>query len=154
MTVAFADGPTHNGSSLADYLDSLTQQGLRIIYSSDLVSPDQMLLQEPDPSDPKSILAELLRTYGLKAVDGPSGSLLIIREATSRTETELALSFFQYLRVVAGKLRDVPAERLADRGAAAAIGRDLLWRVAISRHIQGTTYFVVFGDSHDGRRGW
>ena len=85
MTVAFADGPTHKGSSLADYLDSLTQQGLRIIYSSDLVSPDQVLLQEPDPSDPKSSLAELLRPYGLKAVDGPSGSLLIIHEASSAT---------------------------------------------------------------------
>ena len=83
LATAFAQSPVLKGSPLAEYLDALTRQGLRIIYSSDLVGAEQVLLQEPDPSDPKSSLADLLRPYGLKAVDGPSGSLLIVRDESA-----------------------------------------------------------------------
>ncbi|MGB5337069.1 MAG: TonB-dependent receptor [Woeseiaceae bacterium] len=65
---------------LADYLDSLVRQGLRIIYSSDLVDPEDALLTDPDPADPIASLKEALRPFGLKVVDGPSGSLLIVRD--------------------------------------------------------------------------
>ncbi len=83
LAAAFAESPVLKGTPLADYLDALTRQGMRIIYSSDLVSADQMLSLEPDPANPQSTLAALLRPYGLKAVDGPSGSLLIVRDESA-----------------------------------------------------------------------
>ena len=78
------------GTPLDAYLESLTANGLRIIYSSDLVSADQVLLEEPDTSDPKSSLARILRPYALKVTDGPSGSLLIVRDASLAKTTEAA----------------------------------------------------------------
>ncbi|MCP4301520.1 MAG: TonB-dependent receptor plug domain-containing protein, partial [Gammaproteobacteria bacterium] len=80
LQAAFADAPALKGTSLADYLDSLGAQGLRIIYSSDLVNADQALLEEPDSSDPTSSLARILRPYALTVVDGPAGSLLVVRD--------------------------------------------------------------------------
>lgn len=67
-------------TSLADYLDSLVRRGLRIIYSSDLVGPENVLLRDPAPADPTARLPEVLRPFGLKVVDEPSGSLLIVRD--------------------------------------------------------------------------
>ncbi len=78
-----AEVANQKGLPLAEYLDSLARQGLRIIYSSDLVGGDEVLLQEPDPTDPRASLAEVLRPYGLKAIDGPSGSLLIVRDTSA-----------------------------------------------------------------------
>lgn len=80
LQAASADTPALQGTPLADYLESLSARGLRILYSSNLVSADQVLLEEPDPSDPESSLANLLRPYGLTIIDGPSGSLLIVRD--------------------------------------------------------------------------
>jgi outer membrane receptor protein involved in Fe transport len=74
------------------YLDSLTADGLRIIFSSDLVSADQVLLEEPDPADPKSSLARILRPYALKVIDGPSGSLLVVRDELLADTTQPASS--------------------------------------------------------------
>ncbi|MCP5090497.1 MAG: hypothetical protein GY949_06215, partial [Gammaproteobacteria bacterium] len=82
LQAAFADAPVLKGTRLADYLDSLAAEGLRILYSSDLVTADQVLLQEPDSADPASSLKPLLRPYGLTLVDGPAGSWLVVRDET------------------------------------------------------------------------
>ena len=88
VNAAHAQAPDLKGTSLADYLDSLGAQGLRIIYSSDLVNDAQVLLNEPDSSDPKASLSGVLRPYGLTVVDGPSGSLLVVRDRSAPKEPE------------------------------------------------------------------
>lgn len=80
LNPAFAETPDLIGTPLADYLESLSAHGLGIIFSSDLVSADLVLLEEPDPADPKSSLASVLHPHGLMIVAGPAGSLLVVRD--------------------------------------------------------------------------
>jgi len=87
IQTAFAETLLLKGTSLADYLESLSTYGLRVIFSSDLVNPDQLLLEEPDTAAPLSTLASVLRPHGLKVVDGPSDSLLIVRDDSSKPDT-------------------------------------------------------------------
>ena len=86
MHVVSAEPPSLQGTRLDAYLESLASGGLRIIFSSDLVNADQVLLEEPDTSDPKSSLERILQPYALKVIDGPSGSLLVVRDE-SRAKT-------------------------------------------------------------------
>ena len=90
LNAALAEPPVWKGARLADYLESLGSGGLRIIFSSDLVNADQVLLEEPDTSDPKTSLARILRPYALKVIDGPSGSLLVVRDESLAKTTEAA----------------------------------------------------------------
>lgn len=71
-----ADG--WKGQKLADYLDSLNEQGQRIIFSSDLVTGDMQLDEEPDAGEPTAGLDELLQPFGLTTAPGPANSLLIV----------------------------------------------------------------------------
>lgn len=59
VNAAHAQALVLKRTPLADYLDSLGTQGLRIIYSIDLVTADQVLETEPDLSDPRSSLARI-----------------------------------------------------------------------------------------------
>jgi outer membrane receptor protein involved in Fe transport len=64
---------------LRDYLVSLSEQGVPVIFSSDLVG-DDMVIAVPDRAvDTLDEFRDLLRPFGLSAEDGPSGSILIIR---------------------------------------------------------------------------
>lgn len=67
------------GEPLHEYIDSLQRQGLRIIYSTDLVPDEYRVLDEPADADPKVALREALAPYGLIVTNGPAGSLLITR---------------------------------------------------------------------------
>jgi hypothetical protein len=68
-----------DGSLLSDYLDRLNSLGQKIIYSSDLVTPDMRLEQEFATPGSVDTLREVLQTFGLTAVQGPSDSILIVR---------------------------------------------------------------------------
>ena len=70
---------TQVGTRLDEYLESLRASGVRVIYSSDLVSDTLVLTKEPDADDPVASLARILAPHGLAVVDGPSGSLLVVR---------------------------------------------------------------------------
>lgn len=59
------------------YIEALQQQGLRVIYSSDLILQEYLLKEEPAASDPAAALREALAPYGLILSPGPAGSLLI-----------------------------------------------------------------------------
>ncbi|MFQ5549002.1 MAG: TonB-dependent receptor plug domain-containing protein, partial [Woeseia sp.] len=78
LQLAAADPAAWQGQKLADYLDALNQQGLKIIYTSDLVDDDLKLAEEPDAERPEEGLADVLRPFGLTAIGGPSGSLLVV----------------------------------------------------------------------------
>lgn len=65
------------GIPLQDYIETLSSQGLRIVYSSDLVLDDYLIQQEPTAPDPIEALREVLQPYGLILSDGPANSYLI-----------------------------------------------------------------------------
>ena len=51
LQAAPESGAAWAGRPLAEFLDSLEQYGLRVIFSSDLVSGDLLIDQEPDLDD-------------------------------------------------------------------------------------------------------
>lgn len=67
------------GEPLKDYIESLQQQGLRIIYSSNLILQSFRVTREPESSDPRQALKEILRPYKLTLREGPGNSILIVR---------------------------------------------------------------------------
>lgn len=67
------------GLSLADALRTLQDQGLRIVFTSELVRPDMKVLAEPASSEPRRILDELLTPHGLRAEDGAGDTVVVVR---------------------------------------------------------------------------
>lgn len=78
-----ANGPWQ-GKPLADYIESLQGNGLRIIFSSDLVLEEYRVIEEPQSADREQALREVLAPYGLMLAAGPGGSWLVTRRAGSR----------------------------------------------------------------------
>lgn len=76
---ANAQADAWQGQRLEDYLEYLNSHGARIIYSSDLIGDDLTLDSEPASADPLDGLADVLAPFGLQAVAGPAGSLLVTR---------------------------------------------------------------------------
>jgi hypothetical protein len=69
------------GRPLTDALRDLQMQGLKIVFSSELVRPDLRVLAEPRAKSPRKVLDELLRPHGLEVRNGPAGTLLIVARA-------------------------------------------------------------------------
>jgi len=67
------------GMPLGAYIDALQEQGLRVIYSSDLILPEYRLKEEPTASDQTIALREALAPYGLILSPGPAGTLLVTK---------------------------------------------------------------------------
>jgi hypothetical protein len=79
------------GVSLADALRSLQVAGLRIVFSSELVTPEMRVRKEPRARAAKDRLAELLEPHGLAARTGPGGTILVVRKfRTSAPRTTTA----------------------------------------------------------------
>lgn len=74
-----AAGGITEGMTLASALSRLQAQGLKIIYSSDLVRSGMIVLREPRPGSARAILEEILAPHGLEVRGGPGGSLLVVK---------------------------------------------------------------------------
>lgn len=81
--------------SLEQALQQLKQRGLSILYSSDLVKPWMRVQREPVATDDRAILSEILEPYGLRAVDGPNGSLMLVRAVAPPAAATGATSSFR-----------------------------------------------------------
>ncbi len=68
--------------SLSAYLDSLEEQGVRLVYSNDLVDPGMTVTTAPRCELPRDCLEAALAPFGLAVRPGPAGSLLIVRGQT------------------------------------------------------------------------
>jgi hypothetical protein len=68
------------GRLLEDVLRDLQSQGLRILFSSDLVKPTMRVEKEPAATSPRRVLDEVLAPHGLCAQPGPGGRLLVVRK--------------------------------------------------------------------------
>jgi hypothetical protein len=69
------------GRSLVEAIRLLQARGLRIVYSSATVTPELRVQVEPRSATPRQQLDELLAPHGLKARDGPGGTIQIVRQA-------------------------------------------------------------------------
>lgn len=67
------------GLSLVEALELLRNDGLRIVYSSELVHGDMVVAVQPRGTWPGEILDELLAPHGLGAEKGPGGVLLVVK---------------------------------------------------------------------------
>ena len=73
-----AEGPPLAGRPLLEALAQLQQDGLRIVYSSAVVTPAMVVENEPEGDQPRAILDQILAPHGLMAKDGPGGTILIV----------------------------------------------------------------------------
>lgn len=67
------------GRTLEDALRELQSRGLPIVFTSQLVRPEMRVLAEPEASDPRRILDQLLAPHGLRAEEGAVGTLVVVR---------------------------------------------------------------------------
>ncbi|MDH3620823.1 MAG: TonB-dependent receptor [Gammaproteobacteria bacterium] len=74
-TAALAAG--WQGRPVSELLDSLNEQGFRIIFSSDVVTDDLLVNVEPDLADPVADLRAELAAHGLDLSQGPGGVWLV-----------------------------------------------------------------------------
>jgi outer membrane cobalamin receptor len=86
---AHAAPPRYAGRPLSDALRALQAQGLRIIYSDDVVTSAMIVGVEPRATQPRKILDELLREHRLRVTDGPRRTLLIVRDDERRDERNI-----------------------------------------------------------------
>ena len=70
-----------NKIRLIDHLEALRAQGVRLIYSSDLVAADMMIEEPVADDDPATSLGRVLEPLNLAVEEGPSGSLLVVAAA-------------------------------------------------------------------------
>lgn len=76
---AARDAPVrYQGRPLAEVLLSLQQQGLTIVFTSELVRPDMKVVREPVHREPRRILEEVLAPHGLLVEEGPGGVLVVV----------------------------------------------------------------------------
>jgi outer membrane receptor protein involved in Fe transport len=65
------------GRPVSELLTSLNDQGYQIIFSSDVVTDDLLIEQEPDLADPLTGVKEILAAHGLKLEKGPATTWLV-----------------------------------------------------------------------------
>lgn len=77
---ALAADPIWIGKPLSDYIDSLRMQGVRVIYSDDLVTPESLILAEPAAVPSVTALRVALRAHNLLLVAGPGENWLVVAD--------------------------------------------------------------------------
>ncbi|MEO7386326.1 MAG: TonB-dependent receptor, partial [Gammaproteobacteria bacterium] len=80
-----AAGAVWRGEPLEQLILSLRQEGLPVLYSSDLVQPGMRVAAEPAGETPLSKLAAALQPFGLGVRAGPYGSVLVVRTRVPAT---------------------------------------------------------------------
>ncbi len=72
------------GRPIVSLIDDLRESGVDIAYSSNLLSDEWLVLNEPDPGPPADRLRQVLRPYGLSVVR-KAGVWLVVRETLVET---------------------------------------------------------------------
>jgi hypothetical protein len=69
------------GRTIVDVLHQLQAAGVKVVYSSELVTPEMRVTAEPRARSPRRMLDELLNPHGLEIRNGPNGTLLVVKSA-------------------------------------------------------------------------
>ncbi len=74
------------GRRLEDALRVLQMRGLRVVFSSEMVTADMRIASEPRAKSGRKQLAELLEPHGLAAENGPGGVIQVVRQKQPKAE--------------------------------------------------------------------
>lgn len=88
----FAESVSWQGRYVVDLVDYFGQQGFQIIYSSDTLTDDLIIADEPDSVDSLDDLAAVLQPHGLALVDGPAGRWLVVRNDAQDSSSQAAVA--------------------------------------------------------------
>jgi hypothetical protein len=81
VTDAAGAGDQFRGRLLSEALHTLQSRGLRIVFSSEIVTRELRVGAEPRSKAPLEILQEILTPHGLSVERGPRGVLIVVRSA-------------------------------------------------------------------------
>lgn len=79
----------YRGLTLPEAFARLQEAGLSILYSSDVVKPWMRVEEEPAATEPRAVLAEILRPHGIVVSEGPGGALVLVRRSRARAAPPL-----------------------------------------------------------------
>jgi hypothetical protein len=77
-----AEAAAYRGIPLERALEELRAAGLELLYSSDLVKPWLRVTVEPQATEPRARLEEILAPHGIRVTEGPAGTLILVRDAS------------------------------------------------------------------------
>jgi outer membrane receptor protein involved in Fe transport len=77
---AAAEVAAWRGLPVDQVLQTLSEGGVKLVYSSDVVKPWMRVDREPRASAPRARLVEILAPHGIAVADGPGGTLMLVRE--------------------------------------------------------------------------
>jgi hypothetical protein len=83
--------PGFSGKPLTEALRSLQSEGLRIVFTSQVVRPEMRVEIEPTATEPLAVLAELLEPHGLFAREGPGDTLVVVRRDGGDPAAEISI---------------------------------------------------------------
>jgi VWFA-related protein len=89
LTTVSGDETRFQGKTLEAALKQLQLEGLNILFSSDLVRSDMIVMNEPNGLSDLRTLAELLYPHGLRIQPGPENTLLVVRAKPLSKSTSL-----------------------------------------------------------------
>ncbi|HVR96433.1 MAG TPA: TonB-dependent receptor [Thermoanaerobaculia bacterium] len=76
--LAAAPEPRYAGRPLEEALLDLRAQGLKLLFTSNVVRPDMRVESEPAATTPRQVLEEILAPHGLTVQDGPNGVVVVV----------------------------------------------------------------------------
>ena len=126
-SLAAGASPRYAGRGLADVLEELRADGLRLIYSTDLVRPGMKVREEPRGNTPRLVLDEVLAPHGLVASPGPEGLLVVVKRPPAKGAPDAAAG--KALQLGFEERFDVPGTLAREGDAAGSLrlgSRDVL----------------------------
>src|SRR5436853_75407 len=92
-----------SGRPLDSILEDLRNQGVKLIYSSALVTPEMKADVEPSGASMTERLQSVLKPHGLSPVPGPDGSMLVVRTPADTSPAGIV----SHIKVLSDKIEDV-----------------------------------------------
>jgi hypothetical protein len=103
LSAMAVDSPASTSSvPLSQVLESLRGEGLSVIYSDRLVDASMRVSWAGSHGDPRRELDRALASCGLAAIEGPGGSVLVVRGAAMA-----AIGVVSHVKVLSDKVADV-----------------------------------------------
>ncbi|MGI9272572.1 MAG: TonB-dependent receptor plug domain-containing protein, partial [Woeseiaceae bacterium] len=78
VQAADGDAVSYAGRSIVEVIDEFRDDGYPFAYSSNLVTDDLIVVDEPDSDDPRQIVEQILKPHRLK-IEDKAGVLLVVR---------------------------------------------------------------------------